>query len=94
MSPELLRQIRNVLFRTLAVTFALSLLMQLATFSLWDTWTGLTSQWFHTDVEQLGPVVLRFFAGVKFYAIFILLAPALALHWTVKAQERKGASSA
>ncbi len=89
MNLETIRLTRNLLLRALAVTFVLNLLMALATFALWSTWTGLTSQWFHTPPESLGPLMVSFFATVKFYAIFVLLAPAIALHWTLKIETNK-----
>lgn len=78
-----LRLARNILLKTAIVTFVFSLIMAVATFSVWDTWTGLSASWFRTDRVVLGPLMLYFFAGVKFFAIFVLLAPALAIHWTI-----------
>ena len=93
MKIETMRSARNILLRTFAVTFILNLLMAAATFGLWDTWTSLTGQWFHTEPQTLGPLMVNFFAATKFFAIFVLLAPALALHWTLKAEERQPAQS-
>lgn len=90
MNLELVRDLRNILFRTLVITYCFTLFMQLATFALWDTWTGLTAQWFRTNVSELGPILVGFFVAIKFYAIFVLLAPALALHWTLKKKEKRG----
>lgn len=90
MKIETIRQLRNILLRTFAVVLVLNLLMAAATFGLWDTWTTITSQWFHTPTESLGPLMVNFFTSIKFFAIFVLLAPALALHWTVR-QELKEA---
>ncbi len=89
MNLETIRLARNFLLRALVVTFVLNLLMALATFTLWPTWTGLTSQWFHTPPESLGPLMVNFFTTVKFFALFVLLAPAVALHWTLKAETKK-----
>ncbi len=88
MPYESIRFIRNVLLKTLAVTFALNILMAGSTFALWDTWTGFTSQLFHVQPDTLGPMMVNFFATVKFFALFVLLAPALALHWTMKTIEK------
>lgn len=88
MSSESLELIRNILLRTAAIAYGFAILSALATFVLWDTWTSLISQWFHTTPAILGPLILAFFTAVKFYAIFMLLVPALALHWTIKAQRR------
>lgn len=87
MNLESVRLARNILFRTLVVVFALNLLVALATFGLWDTWTTLTSQWFHTTPEVLGPLMVNFFTTAKFVAIYVLLAPAIALHWTLTAEK-------
>ncbi len=84
MTLDSLRLIRNILLRTVVISFVLYLTMFITTFAFWNTWTRLTSQWFHIPVEALGPLMLNFFAEIKFYNIFVLLAPALALHWTVK----------
>ena len=84
MKIETIRQIRNILLRTFAIVLILNLLMAAATFGLWDTWTTITSRWFHTPTESLGPLMVNFFTSIKFFAIFVLLAPALALHWTVR----------
>lgn len=88
MNIETLRFYRNLLFRTLVVIFFLNVLMYSATMALWDTWTGLVSAWFHVPAEGLGATMLDFFTAVKFFAIYILLAPALALHWSIKAQQK------
>ena len=90
MSLELARELRNILLRTLAVTFGFTLLMHLSTWPLWDTWTTLTSQWFRVPVDTLGLAMLNFFVAIKFFSIFVLLAPALALHWTIKVREKRG----
>ncbi len=91
MSSELLELIRNILLKTAAITYGLAVLMAVATFLLWDTWTTLISQSFHTTPAVLSPLMLTFFTAIKFYAIFMLLAPALALHWTIKARRKKEA---
>ena len=89
MNLDTLRLMRNVLFRLAAISFAFAMLMAMLTIGLWDTWAGVTSQWYRTTPAQLGPIVVNFFAMVKFYYIFVVLAPALALHWTIKAAEGK-----
>jgi hypothetical protein len=36
------------------------------------------------DQNSLNAIVVGFFVLIRFYLVFILLAPALALHWTLK----------
>ncbi len=89
MNLELLKLIRNVLLRCAAVCFGFSVIMALSTALLWDSWTALASQWFHTNTDGLGLTLVYFFASVKFYAIFVLLSPGLALHWTIKTLDKQ-----
>lgn len=89
MNIDALRFYRNLFFKILAVCFVLNVLAAAATFALWDTWTGLTASWFHSTPEAIGPAVLNFFMYAKFYMIYVLLAPALALHWAVKEKEKQ-----
>lgn len=88
MKTEDLKLLRDILFRTAIIYFAFSIVMALSTIFLWDTWSGLTCQWYHVKPEDIGATILNFFAAVKFFFVFIILVPALALHWTIKASTR------
>jgi len=90
MTLDSLRLVRNFLFRTAAISLAFNYTSILVTFAFWDTWSGLTSQWFHVEALSRA-AMLNFFVAIKFYIGFVLLAPALALHWTIKREMRKGA---
>lgn len=83
-----IRMARNILLRTLAVIFCLNLFMFFSTFVFWDTWTSLATSWYHVSPGELGSLMLNFFTTAKFIAIYILLAPAIALHWTLKAEKK------
>lgn len=85
---ETMRLIRNVLLKCFAIGAVFALLMLIATLAAWPIWTGLAMSWFHTDQAQLGVIVLQFFTAIRFYFLFILLAPALALHWTIRERAR------
>ncbi len=84
MNVDSLKQIRNVLLRTALISLLLTWLLAAITIGFWDTWSGMTSQWFHTPAAELGPMVCVWFALVKFYFIFVLLAPALGLDWEIR----------
>jgi hypothetical protein len=88
---ETLRLIRNILLRCFAIGVVFALLMLVATLAAWPVWTGLSMRWFHADEAQLGTVVLAFFTAIRFYFLFILLAPALALHWTMRLERERTA---
>ncbi len=93
MNLETIRLTRNVLLRTLAVSFVLAVLMASLTLALWDQWSAITCSMYRTTPEAVGAIVLGFFAQIKFFYIFFLLAPALALHWTLKSEEKKSEHS-
>ena len=86
---ETLRLVRNILLRCFAVGVVFALLMLVATLAAWPVWTGLAMRWFHADQAQLANIVLAFFTAIRFYFLFILLAPALALHWTLRSERAR-----
>jgi hypothetical protein len=86
---ETLRLLRNILLRIFAVGVVFALVMLVATLAAWPVWTGLAMSWFHADQAQLSAVVLAFFTAIRFYFLFILLAPALALHWTLRSERAR-----
>lgn len=93
MTLDSLRLLRNILLRTVVISVVFSYTTLLVTFAFWDTWAGVTSQWLHLTPEALSrPIMLYFFVAVKFFNIFVLLAPALALHWTIKREMARKAS--
>jgi len=90
---ETLRLFRNVLLRIFAIGVVFALLMLIAMLAAWPVWTGLAMRWFHADAAQLGVVALQFFTEIRFYFVFVLLAPALALHWTIGSERARALRS-
>lgn len=86
-----LKQARNILLRTAVICLGLAWLLAGLTIGLWDVWSGLTSQLFRTPAAELGPLISNWFALIKFYMIFVLLAPAVGLHWEIKHREKQSA---
>lgn len=88
MNLEKLKFWRSFLFRTAAVSYAIAALSSLIAVTSWNTWQSLIVQWYHTSPEAVGSVVLSYFTGIKFFIVYLLLAPAIGLHWTIKAHEK------
>ena len=85
MTLDSLRLLRNILLRTVVISLAFSYAAALITFAFWDTWSAFAEHLLHVRPDALNEtVMLYFFVAVKFVNIFFLLAPALALHWTIK----------
>jgi hypothetical protein len=88
MHLEKLKLIRNILFRATLICLVMSWLLAAMTVMLWDTWSNMTAQLFHKPVSDLGPMISNWFALIKFYILFVLLAPALAIQWEIRRQEK------
>ncbi len=84
MNYEILRLIRNILFRSFVVGAIISFVFGLLTMIWWTTWMGMAEQWFHADSATLTQLVVKFFMNVRFFLVFIVLTPALAIHWTLR----------
>ena len=84
MNLESLRLARNILFRCVVVGVCFTLLLAIATFATWDAWIIPITDWLHTDEVQVSKLVLTLFTEIRFYIVFVLLTPALAIHWTLQ----------
>ena len=94
MTLESLRLTRNILLRSALLCYAFIVLSALIWLPLSETWTGLTASWYHITAERVHNLVLDFVAVAKFFAIFVLLIPGLAIHWTIERERaRKQGSS-
>jgi len=86
---ETLRLIRNIFVRAFVIGAGFGVLFAIATLAGWNLWMPLGARLFHTDTATMASVTLQFFAGLRFFLWFCVLTPALAMHWTLKAETRK-----
>jgi hypothetical protein len=93
MSLDVLVLLRNLLLKAAIICFGLAWLATIATIALWDVWTKMLSEWYRMNPADFGPLMGNWFALIKFYFLFVLLAPALALHWEIKKREKHTAES-
>lgn len=84
MNNQSLRLLRNVLLRSFVVGLIIAFVLGLGTMMSWTTFTEIMGSRLHADEATLAPLVLEFFLNVRFFLLFILLTPALAIHWTIK----------
>lgn len=84
MSKDNLLILRNLFLRAALVSVLMTWLMAILTMGMWDTWINLSSSMFRVKQEFLAELVTQFFTIAKFFTIYLLLVPGLALHWTVK----------
>ena len=86
---ETIRVIRDALFRTFFIGLIFGLFYVCVYYGWRDFWDGLiVARWALIEQKSLDVLTMSFFGLIRFYLVFILLAPALALHWTLKLLER------
>lgn len=89
MHLEILRLLRDILLRSVVVSIVIAILLGVTILGAWDTWMKLAMQMLHTDSAHLSTAVIAFFTEIRFYVLFLLLAPGLAIHWTLKSELKK-----
>lgn len=75
---------RNFLFRTFLIGMGLAVILAVLILAFWHTWEIWVVQLFKTDEKELGKVVLTFFMNVRLILVFLILAPAIALHTMIR----------
>ena len=91
MTLDSLRLLRNILLRSAAICYLFLILSALVWLPFADTWTSLTTSWYHVTPEKVHNLVIDFLSFTKCYAIFILLVPGLGVHWEIKKQQSHNA---
>ena len=82
---ETIRIIRDILFRLFLISLIMGLLFAGVYYGGRGYWDRLiVDRLGLIDEKSLNVVVMEFFVLIRFYLVFILLTPALALHWTLK----------
>jgi hypothetical protein len=89
MTLETLRLTRNILLRCVLIGAVLAVLLQVITFGAMDTWTAMANDMYHLDKGLIVASAINLFVFIKFFLLFVLLVPALALHWTLKKEQAK-----
>lgn len=84
MNKEILVFIRNFLFKMFIVGVIFAIFLFVMTWSLWDFWSSFIYSKFLVTEKELGALIVNFFIWLRFYLIFLILVPVIALHWTIK----------
>ena len=89
MAIDTLRLLRNILLRAFAIGFVIGVLQVVLALSLWGVWVPLMSAWWHTDEPHLSNDAIVYFTALRFFLLFVLLVPGLALHWTLASESKR-----
>ena len=83
MNREKIIFFRNLLFRTFIAGLVKAVLLFLATWCIWDHWAAFLNEAFKIEENELGELVVNSFLNLRIFLVFIVLAPAIALHTLV-----------
>ena len=75
---------RNFLFRTFLIGLLFAILLFLATLALRGVLVPVAMSVFNLEEPEINEMIVAFFLNVRLVLLFLILAPALALHWMVK----------
>ena len=87
MEKEKLILIRNFLFKIFIVGVLFALFLFVMTVTFWGTWSSFIYSKFQLTEKELGQLVVQQFINLRFYLVFVILVPAISLHWTIKSHK-------
>ena len=74
---------RNLLLRVFVVGVTFGLLYLILTMSFWDTWVSVFGMW-KIEEKDAAMLMAESFTLLRIILVFLILVPAVALHWTSK----------
>lgn len=86
---ETLIIIRNILLRTVIISIIYVFIIFICYLSMQNFMISMIDQVYKINAEQSHILIVHFIALIKFFILFVLLFPALAIHWTIKKIETK-----
>ena len=75
---------RNLLLRTFLIGVGFAILLFVVIYFTRPVWETLTVNLFGVEKRDAGILALDFFMNIRLVLVFIILSPALALHWMIK----------
>ena len=78
-----------ILFNAFLVGFILNLIFAGIFFLGQNTWLSWAGYFWHiNDPDWLWKITVEWFSVAKFFLFYLLLIPAVAIHWTIKQLEK------
>ncbi len=79
--------IRDFLFKTFLISLLLAILLFVMTINVWDFAKSIILSRFSVSEVELGKLMINSFIHLRLFLMFILLAPAISLHWIIKTKQ-------
>lgn len=87
MQKQNLTLIRDFLFKTFIVGLLFAIFLFAMTVTFWGPWSSLIYSKFQVTEKELGELVVTSFLCLRFYLVFVILVPAIGLHWVIKSNK-------
>ena len=87
MEKQKLILIRDFLFKTFIVSLVFAILLFVMTATFWDRWSSFLYMKFQVPKSTLGELVVDSFLHLRLYLVFVILTPAIAMHWLIKSKK-------
>lgn len=80
MNREKIIFFRNLLFRIFIAGMILAVFIFVVTWAVWDQWASFLNNNFKIEEKDLGKILVNSFLNIRIFLVFMVLAPAIALH--------------
>jgi len=84
METEKMIFLRSFLFKTFLVGILFAIILALLTFALRGAFMPLATSVFRVEEAEVNELIFAFFLNVRLVLLFLILAPAVALHWMIR----------
>lgn len=84
MDKQTLVTVKSILFKIFLTGLTFALIIFLLTMKFWDKWSFIVSSRFLLSQKELGELFVNSMLYTRFYLIFVILVPAIAIHWHLK----------
>ncbi|MBI3308804.1 MAG: hypothetical protein HYZ79_05470 [Candidatus Melainabacteria bacterium] len=89
MEKQNLQLIRDFLFKTFIIGIVFAILLITLTMLFWEQWSSFLYGKFLITDKELGKLFVNSVLHLRFYLLFVILTPAIALHWILKCKNSK-----
>jgi hypothetical protein len=86
METEKMIFLRSFLFKTFLVGILFAIIVALLTFALRGAFMPLATSVFRVEEAEVNELFFAFFLNVRLVLLFLILAPAVALHWMIRSK--------
>lgn len=84
MEKEKIVFLRNFLLRTFFIGLLVAIIIFIIAVAFKNSWEIWAEKIFGVEKDEVGEIIFGFFMNVRLVLLFLILSPAIALHWMSK----------